>query len=155
MLQMMKNTQLLLLTGLLLISQPLLACPDMQGSYETENGGTKLYLQKNSNETWLAAIDIADYPLTTKKAVFVSEKDRNEQPYQALPECTLLIEGFGYLIPHVKGQVYHLHFDSRDFEKVFNNAYILKLSDAPSENIGVNKTASTLPENVLDALKKR
>lgn len=147
-----KRIQLLTLAILPGLSTPLLACPDMQGSYKTENGGTQFYLQKDSAGALHAVIDISGYPLTTKTATFVSDTDRNAQPYQVLPECTLSIDGFGYILPHEKGSVFRLHFDSQDYEKVFNTEYILTLSDAPSGNLGVNKTTSTLPAKAIAAL---
>ena len=147
-----KGTQLIILSVLLGIAPPLLACPDMQGSYGTENGGIHFYLQTNRIKEFKAVIDIADYPLTIRSAVFFSEEDRHAQPYQALPDCTLSIDGFGYLLPHNKGQILRLHFDSQDFEKIFNTSYILKLSDAPSENLGVNKTSLIIPDKILTTL---
>ncbi|MGK7245119.1 hypothetical protein ACSPAH_04970 [Buttiauxella agrestis] len=154
MLGIIKKVNIILFSGLPGISSPLLACPDMQGSYNTENNGTQIYLHNNGLQKLNAVIDIPGHPLQAKTAVFVSEEDRNAQPYQALPECTLSIDGFGYLLPHMKGKIFRLHFDSQDYEKVFNTDYILKLSDIPAENIGVNKTASTIPDKALTALNK-
>lgn len=143
-----------MLIALSVTALPLISCPNMNGSYETENGGIQIYIQKNDKGALKAAINITGYPLTIKKAYFVSEKNLNAQPYFTLPECTLNIESVGYLLPHVKGQIFRMHFDSQDYEKVFTTDYILRLGHVPSENFGVLKSASTIPDKVLTEMNQ-
>jgi len=146
----------LLLTGLLGVSLPLFACPDMQGTYKIENAQTQLYLQKLDDDTYKVILDIPTYSLMEKKASPVTDKDRKENTYQMpLPGCTLHIEGFGYLMPFTKGTVYHLHFDSQDYEKTIKTDFVLKLSDSPDGIMGVSKTGSSLPAKAIDAFSKK
>jgi len=146
----------LLLTGILGVSLPLFACPDMQGTYKIENAQTQLYLQKSGADTYKVLLDIPTYSLMEKKASPVTDKDRQENTYQMpLPDCTLHIEGFGYLMPFTKGTVYHLHFDSQDYEKTIKTDFVLKLSDSPDGVMGATKTGSALPAKVIEALGKK
>ncbi len=145
-----------LLTGILGVSLPSFACPDMQGSYLVEQGKTQLYVQKKGTETYQVVLDIPTYPLMMKTATLVSEKDQKANTYQTpLPDCTLKIADFGYLIPYKNGSVYNLHFDSQDFQKVFKTDFVLKLSDTPDGVMGVNKTGSSLPAKAIDAFGKK
>lgn len=135
---------------------PLFACPDMQGTYKVKNGETQLYLQKTGADTYQVGLDIPTYPLMVKTASPITDKDRKAHFYQMpLPDCTLHIERFGYLMPFTKGTIYHLRFDSQDYEKTINTDFILKLSNTPDGIMGVNKVGRSLPSKFIDALGKK
>lgn len=134
-------------------SFPLFACPDMQGTYKVEQGSTQLYLQKSGDNAYQVVLDIPTYPLMLKKAVFMDKEERVARVYQtALPECTLHIARFGYLIPFQKGSTYNLHFDSQDYQKTFNTDYVLKFNESPNGITGLSKTANSLPEKAIEKL---
>jgi len=144
------------LTALLGTSLPLLACPDMQGSYKVEEGNTQLYLQKDGIDTYKVLLDIPTYPLMAKTASLITDKDRKTHAYQMpFPDCTLHIKRFGYLMPFTKGTIYYVHFDSQDYEKVINTDYVLTFNNTPNGVTGVYKTGNTLPEKAITKFGKK
>lgn len=144
-----------IITGLLEVSMPLLACPDMQGAYQSDINSTRLYLQKQDTQNYRAVLDVRGYPLTLRNAHIVSAKEQQSQPYTHLPDCTLSIENFGQLLPHIKGTPYHLHFDSQDLQKTFNTDFVLKIDNTPDGVMGMDRYSPSLPEKALDILNKR
>jgi len=130
-------------------------CPDLKGSYQSGINSTRLYLQKQDNENYRVVLDVPGFPLTLKNARIVSQEEQQNQPYTHLPDCTLSIDSFGQLLPHVKGTAYHLHFDSQDWQKTFNTDFVLKTDATPDGLMGINKTTVDLPQKALDALNNK
>ncbi|MGA5656478.1 hypothetical protein [Rahnella contaminans] len=146
----------LVLIALLSGTLPLLACPDMQGTYKVEEGGTQLYLQKDGTENYKVLLDIPTYPLMAKTASPITDKDRKASFYQMpLPDCTLHIERFGYLMPFTKGSIYYLHFDSQDYEKTINTDYVLKYNNTPRGIAGMSRTSTSLPDKAVAEFSKK
>ncbi|MCX8965992.1 sel1 repeat family protein [Erwinia psidii] len=130
-------------------------CPDLKGSYQSDINSTRLYLQKQDNENYRVVLDVHGYPLTLRNAHIVSKEEQQNQLYTRLPDCTLSIDNFGQLLPHVKGTSYRLRFDSQDWQKTFNTDFILKTDETPNGVMGMNKTSTDLPQKALDALKNK
>lgn len=146
----------LVLVTLLCGTTPLFACPEMQGTYKIEEGETQLYFQKNGSDTYKVLLDIPTYPLIAKTASPITDKDRKESFYQMpLPDCTLHIQRFGYLMPFTKGTTYHLHFDSQDYEKTINSDYILKYNNTPRGIAGMNRISNSLPDKAIAEFSKK
>nr|WP_129954642.1 hypothetical protein [Rahnella sp. RFA10(1/100)] len=146
----------LVLITLLSGSNPLFACPDMQGTYKVEEGETQLYLQKDGAENYKVLLDIPTYPLMAKTASPITDKDRKESFYQMpLPDCTLHIERLGYLMPFTKGTIYHLHFDSQDYEKAINTDYVLRYNNTPRGIAGMSRTSNSLPDKAIAEFNKK
>lgn len=140
--------------ALLLVSAIAYACPDMQGTYQSDINSTRLYLQKQDSQNYRAVLDVRGYPLTLRKAHITSPQEQQNQPYTRLPDCTLSIEDFGQLLPHVKGTPYRLHFDSQDLQKTFNTDFVLKTDETPDGVMGMNQASTDLPQKALDALNQ-
>ncbi len=133
-----------------LCAAPLLACADLQGHYQPEKSQTQLYLKKLNTEHYSVLIDIPGYGLIIKDAAFVSKQQQNDSVDQiGLPECTLEIKQFGYLMPYQKGSVYRLHFDSQDYEKVIKTDFVLKLNKTPEGIMGVNTVSAERPKTAI------
>lgn len=141
--------------ALCFISVTACACPDMQGTYQSDINSTRLYLQKQDSQRYRVVLDVRGYPLTLRKAHIVSKEDQQNQSYTQLPDCTLSIGDFGQLLPHVKGTPYRLRFDSQDWQKTFNTDFVLKTDETPEGVMGMNKTAAGLPQKALDALNTK
>lgn len=131
------------------------ACPNQQGTYQSSINNVKIHLQKQDDTHYQAVLDVPGYPLTVRAAQFASEDERKSHPYYKLPDCTLNIEKLGQLLPHSKGSLFYVHFDSRDFQKKFDTDYVLKIDETPDGLLGMNKVSDTLSTDALDALKKK
>lgn len=51
--------------------------------------------------------------------------------------------------------MYYIHFDSRDFQKIFDTDYIVKIDESPNGVMGMNKISNDIPVKALDVLKKQ
>lgn len=152
---MMKNFILYSLTCcLFFFTATSYACPNIQGTYRSTINSTQIYLQKQDDQNYRVVLNVRGYPLTIRNAHIVSVEEQQKQSYISLPDCTLDIDNFGKLLPHVKGTPYHVHFDSQDWEKTFNTDFILKIDDTPNGVMGINKTSTDIPQKALDALNK-
>lgn len=149
---MNKYLNITIACGLLGLSQVALACPAMDGTYQSEINSTAFYLQKVNESTYSVILDVPGYPLTKRDAHFASDEERKNHPYYGLPECTLNIANFGQLLPHKKGTPFYVHFDSRDFQKTFNTDYVLKIDETPNGLMGMNKSTKSIPDNALKVL---
>lgn len=130
-------------------------CPDLKGSYQSGSNATRLYLQKQGKENYRVVLDVPGFPLTLRNAHIVSREEQRNRPYNRLPDCTLSIDNFGQLLPHVKGTAYYLHFDSQDWQKTFNTDFLLRIDATPNGLMGINKTSVDLPPKALDALNNK
>ncbi|WP_367300036.1 hypothetical protein [Hafnia alvei] len=107
-------------------------CPDFSGTYKVEGGKSRFYVEKTTSSTYLFTIETPyDPPITQSASVKRSNKEQSTF-------CTLDIDGFGTISPWEKGSIYHITFDSRDFEKVINTDYILKLKNLRPVQYGVD-----------------
>lgn len=129
-------------------------CPDLKGTYRSTINSTQLYLQKKDSQNYRAVLDVPGYPLMLKDAHIISAEEKRNRSYSRSPDCTLSIDNFGQLLPHVKGTAYRLRFDSQDWQKTFNTDFVLKTDETPDGVMGMNKTATHLPPKALDALNK-
>lgn len=129
-------------------------CPDLKGTYRSTINSTQLYLQKKDSQNYRVALSVPGYPLTIKDAQIVSSEQSVNSSSSRFPDCTLSIDNFGHLLPHVKGTTYRLRFDSQDWSKTFNTDFVLKTDNTPDGVMGMNKQSSDLPQNALDALNK-
>lgn len=137
---------------LFLFSASACACPDMQGTYQSDINSTRLYLQKQDSQHYRVVLDIRSYPLIVKNAHIIGPEERNANAYAPIPECSLSIEQFGKLLPHDKDIPYRLRFDSQDWQKTFNTDFVLKTDETPEGVTGMNKTSTDLPQKAMDAL---
>lgn len=149
----MNNINKSVLVVLLASAFSVFACPDLQGTYESDVNSTKFYISQ-AEAGYKIVLDVPGYPLTLRNAHLASKDERENHPYYRLPECTLDITNFGQLLPHSKGAPFYVHFDSRDFQKTFNTDYVLKIDETPNGLMGMNKTSNEIPAKARETLKK-
>ncbi len=107
-------------------------CPDFSGTYKVEGAKSRFYVEKTTSSAYLFTIETPYDPRITKPA---SVNRSNKEQFTF---CTLDIDGFGTISPWEKGSIYHITFDSRDFEKIINTDYILKLENRRPVQYGVD-----------------
>lgn len=128
------------------------SCPDMQGSYKIENSAD-LYIKKNDAGEYMAMISSDDssqfFPVITV------EKDDLER--ENIPECSIILEGAGVLIPSDKEKNYSVISQSQNYttEHKPGTPFVLMVMSGFYSNIfGVDKTTGTLSDEISERFSK-
>jgi len=148
----MKKASILFQTAvmatLLGLAPSLLACPDLQGSYQLAGTEAYVYLQKQHND-YAVVVKGEDGVLSALPVISIPDEARQKEQ---IPECAVLIKLLGLFMHADKNQSFSVTNQSQEYlnkKKPGTDYVIMVMSGFYSDVIGVNKIASTLPEDVL------
>ncbi|WP_058970798.1 hypothetical protein [Type-D symbiont of Plautia stali] len=128
------------------------SCPDMQGSYKIE-GSADLYIKRNAAGEYMAIVGSDD----SLQFVTVITVDKDDLERENFPECSIILQGAGILIPSDKEKTYSVLAQSQNYttERKPGTPFVLMvMSGFYSDAFGVDKTAATLPAEISERFSK-
>lgn len=128
------------------------SCPDMQGSYKIENS-TDLYIKKNNTGEYMAMISSDD----SSQFLPAITVEKNDLERENVPECSIILEGAGVIIPSDKEKTYSVISQSQNYtteHKPGTPFVLMVMSGFYSDVFGVDKTTATLSDEISERFSK-
>ncbi|WP_353613188.1 hypothetical protein [Mangrovibacter phragmitis] len=129
------------------------SCPELEGSYEIENSA-EFYIQKQSNGEYTAMI-VTDGDPTEFMPIFIPTKKQLVD--ENLPECSVILQGAGVLMPSDKNKTYHVTAQSQNYltERKLDTPLVLMVAAGfQSDVYGVVKTSDVLSKEITSIFSK-